>query len=221
VPERAHVQAARVAERGDEQIYPDRLPADHHPLLAEVDLHLPARRRLEPQRRPRLGGELSAQRCDRSLDRAQAHRDPVLGQQLLPHHVGIAAVSPEPLRQPIRKPVQRLRPLPLAAERPAAQPEVASDRVPAAAELGRNPLRAPSQAAQSQHRRHLVRCQHLLPPQIFDLRHTLAACSAHRPLLGLEGVSSSCRQGSSLWCRPTDGRRRRSAPGSFVPNQHP
>jgi hypothetical protein len=51
VPERAHVHAARVAERSDEQVSPDHLPADHHPLLAEVDLHLLAGRRLKPDRR--------------------------------------------------------------------------------------------------------------------------------------------------------------------------
>jgi hypothetical protein len=51
----------------------DRLLADHHALLAEVDLHLLAGRRLEPDRRPRLGRKLPAQRCDRALDRAQAH----------------------------------------------------------------------------------------------------------------------------------------------------
>jgi transposase len=85
VPEGAHVQAARVAERRYEQVDPDGLAADHHPLLAEVDLHLPAGRRLEPHGRPRLRRELPAQRCDRPLDRAQAHRDPVLGQQLLSH----------------------------------------------------------------------------------------------------------------------------------------
>ena len=76
-------------------------PADHHPLLAEVDLHLPAGRRLEPHRRPRLGRELPAQRRHRALDRAQAHRDPVLGHKLLPHHVGVAAMLPEPFRQPV------------------------------------------------------------------------------------------------------------------------
>jgi len=187
VPKRAHVQATRVAERSDEQVSPDHLPADHHPLLAEVDLHLPAGRRLEPDRRPRLGRELPAQWCHRALDRAQAHRDPVLGQQFLPHHVGVAAMPPEPFRQPVREPVQRLRPLRPAAARPAVQPEVAPDRVPAAAELGRDPLRAPSQPAQSQHRRHLVRRQHLLPPQISDLRSSLAATSAHRPLLVRRG----------------------------------
>jgi hypothetical protein len=183
VPERAHVQASRVAERGDKQVHPDRRATDHHPLLAEVDLHLLAGRGLEPHRGSRLGREHPAQRCDRALDRAQAHCDPLLREQLLPHHVGVAAMPPEPFRQPVLEPVQRLRALQPAAARPATKPKVALHRVPAAAELGRDPLRAPSQPAQSQHRRHLVRRQHLLPPQICDLRRTLADMSAHRPLL--------------------------------------
>jgi hypothetical protein len=118
-----------------------------------------------------------------ALDRAQAHRDPVLGQQLLLHHVGVAAMPLKPFRQPVREPVQRLRPPRPPAARPAAKTEVALYRVPAVAKLGRDPLPAPSKTAQSQHRRHLVRRQHLLPPQIFDLRRSLAATFAHRPLL--------------------------------------
>ena len=35
-----------------------------------------------------------------SLHRPQAHRQPVLGRQLLPHHVGVAAVPHQPLLQP-------------------------------------------------------------------------------------------------------------------------
>jgi hypothetical protein len=77
-----------------------------------------------------------------ALDRAQAHRDPVLGQQLLLHHVGVAAMPLKPFRQPVRETVQRLRPLRPPAARPAAKPEVPPDRVPAAAELGRDPLPA-------------------------------------------------------------------------------
>lgn len=122
VPEGPHVHAARMAERGDEQVHPHRLLADHHPLLTEVDLHLLAGRRLELHRRPRLGQELPAERRHRALDRAQADRDPVLGEQLLPHHVGVAAMAPEPFRQPVREPVQDLRPPWPPAACPAASP---------------------------------------------------------------------------------------------------
>jgi hypothetical protein len=37
-------------------MHADDLLADHNPGGAEVDLHLPARRRLEADRRPGLGG---------------------------------------------------------------------------------------------------------------------------------------------------------------------
>jgi len=36
------------AERGDEQLHLEALAADHRPALAEIDLQLLARRRLEP-----------------------------------------------------------------------------------------------------------------------------------------------------------------------------
>mgnify|MGYP003350168184 CR=1 FL=1 len=54
------MDAARVSERGDEQIRPNLDAADLDEPLAEIDLHLLARRRLEPHRCPRLGGQLLA-----------------------------------------------------------------------------------------------------------------------------------------------------------------
>lgn len=54
VPERADIDPARVAQRGDEQVDPHRLLADPHSSLAEIDLQLPARRGLEPHRRQSL-----------------------------------------------------------------------------------------------------------------------------------------------------------------------
>ena len=78
--------------------------------LAEVDLQLVARRRLEADRRPRLGRQLTPQRRHLPLDRPQAQRDALLGQKLLTHHVGVAGMPPEALGQPFLEPRQRTRP---------------------------------------------------------------------------------------------------------------
>jgi hypothetical protein len=53
--------APRVAQRRPEQMQPHVLAADRHPRLAEVDLQLAARRRLEARLVPRLrrGGRRS------------------------------------------------------------------------------------------------------------------------------------------------------------------
>ena len=57
------------------------LAPDHHARPAEVDLHLPAGRRLEAHRRAGLGGQLTPEMRDRPLDGAQADCDAVLGQE--------------------------------------------------------------------------------------------------------------------------------------------
>jgi hypothetical protein len=79
VPEGAGIDPARVAEGRHEQVDPHRLVADRHPALAEVDLQLPPRRRLEAHRRQRLRRELAPQVRHRPLDRAQADDKPQLG----------------------------------------------------------------------------------------------------------------------------------------------
>jgi hypothetical protein len=79
VPEGAGIDPARVAEGRHEQVDPHLLVADRHPALAEVDLQLPPRRRLEAHRRQRLRRELAPQVRHRPLDRAQADDNPQLG----------------------------------------------------------------------------------------------------------------------------------------------
>ena len=76
---------ARIAQRRHKQVDPHALAGDRHPRLAEVDLQLMTGRRLEAQRRPRLGPQRLAQSRHRPLDRAQAHRQPSLAQQILAH----------------------------------------------------------------------------------------------------------------------------------------
>ena len=43
----------------------------------------------------------------RTLDRAQAHLDALLGRKFLADNIGIAGMAPEPLFQPSLQPIQR------------------------------------------------------------------------------------------------------------------
>jgi len=61
VPEGAHENPPGIAKRRHEQIKPHPLAADRNPRLAEIDLQLMARRRLEAQRRPRFRPQRLAQ----------------------------------------------------------------------------------------------------------------------------------------------------------------
>jgi hypothetical protein len=80
---RAREDPARVAEHGDEQVDLDPHAGDRDPPLAEVDLHLVTRRRLESHRRE-LGGALGlTMRREHTLQRPQRHLDILLGKQPL------------------------------------------------------------------------------------------------------------------------------------------
>src|SRR3546814_12324774 len=94
-----------------------------------------ARRRLEPNRRPRRRLQLATPTRNTALDMAKAHRDPMFGRQLLAHHVGVAAVTEEPLAQPLVQPVEHRAPGRLAERRRDAPTEVTQPRVPYATEL--------------------------------------------------------------------------------------
>jgi hypothetical protein len=83
--------------------------------------------------------------CDRPLDGAEADGDAVLGQELLPHYVGVAPMTSEALSEPVPEPVEGARPARYRQGCPSAELHVALHRVPAAAELGRDPPRAPAQ----------------------------------------------------------------------------
>ena len=106
MPERLDEGAARVAKGRNEQEDPGGLAPDHHAQPAEVDLHLPAGRRLEPHRGTGLGGKLTPEMRDRPLNGAEADADAALGQELLPHHVGVASMTPEALGEPALQPVE-------------------------------------------------------------------------------------------------------------------
>jgi len=100
VPERRDIAASRIAQRRHEQEDAHPLGGNRHPHLTEIDLQLMPRRRLEPHRRLRLGRQQPTQRRHRPLDRAQAYVDRLLPQQVLPHHLRVAAVSEEAFLQP-------------------------------------------------------------------------------------------------------------------------
>ena len=166
VLEGADIHPARVAERGDEQMDPYGLVTDPYPALAKVDLQLPAWWRLEAYRRQDFRCEFAAQVGHRALDRAQADGDAQLGQDLLANHVGIAAMAAKPLGKPRLMPSQRPSSLRRPIWRPTTRGKVTPHGLAVAAQLGRDPPRAPAQIPQPRHRRHLVRHPHLLPPPV-------------------------------------------------------
>ena len=147
MPEDAHVAPAARSPASPRTDELHALVADRGPRLAEVDLQLPARRRLEPQRRPRFRLQRLAQRRHRPLDRAQA--DAIRPCSRARSWRTTSALPPwrrEALRQPILQPVQRLARArrPVAAQPPAC--DVTPHRVAAAAQLRRDPPRRPSPA---------------------------------------------------------------------------
>ena len=165
MPERRHEPAPRVSERRHEQTDPHHLAADRDRGRAEVDLQLPARRRLETHARPRLGHQLAPKSANRPLHRAQADADAMLPLQLLTDDVGVATVPAKPLGQPVFPSVQRSRSPGASIRRPATLAQIAPNRVPAAAELERDPLRPPTQLRKPQHHRHILGRLHPLFPR--------------------------------------------------------
>jgi len=71
--------SSRVTEGRYEQVDPHLFIADRRPALAEIDLQLPPRRRLEAHRRQRLRRELTPQVRHRPLGRPQADNNCVMG----------------------------------------------------------------------------------------------------------------------------------------------
>ena len=130
-----------------------------HGVAAEVDLQLPAGRRLEANRRPGLRQQLLPIRLDRPLHRPQTGNDTLLGRQLLPHHVGIPPVPAKPLAQPVVESIQEFTASRSLERLPATSLDVPLDRAPAEAELPRDPLRAPRVS-----RSMLERSEHLPEP---------------------------------------------------------
>jgi hypothetical protein len=135
------VDPARIAERRDEQEDLDLAPADLDEPLAEVDLQLAARRRLEADGGARFREKLLAIGRERALHGPQARDDALLGGELLAHDIGIAAMPAEALAQPVLQAVQPLPALRLLERLPAAGVEVPLHRAPVHAQLARSASR--------------------------------------------------------------------------------
>ena len=96
------MQATRITQRGHEQIDLHRHATDLHPAFAEVDLQLFTRLRLKADRRTCRSNQLSPQRGDRTLYRAQTDRYILLPRQLLPNHIRVARMATKTFAQPLR-----------------------------------------------------------------------------------------------------------------------
>lgn len=133
--------APRKAERRHAQEDTLGLAGDDDRGRAEVDLQLPPGWRLEAHRDLGRGHQLAAQLLHGPLDRARGDGDPMPTLELLPDHIGVAAMPAEALGQP-RQPRRSLRP---ATGDPATGLEVAAHRHVAAAELDGDPPHTPAQ----------------------------------------------------------------------------
>ena len=199
MPEGADKRTSRVAQGRHKQMQPHPLAADRRRGRAKVDLQLLARRCFKPQAGSRFGLQCLAQRRCRALHRAQRHGQPMLTQQVLAHHIAVAAVLPEALLQPLLEPIEPPLAPRWANRRPVARRQITLHRVPAAPHLAGYPLAPPTQFVQVHHRRHLVRCQHPLPPRIQPPRRALPQQrSCHSSLLPVlsEGVNFDVARGS-------------------------
>ena len=164
------MQSPRMPERGHE--YEDLEPgaADLDQPLAEVDLQLPARRRLEPCRRQGLGLERLPIWRNGALQRPQADRQLLLGKKILAHDIGVAAMPDKSLAQPVLVPVQCLRALWRFERHDAARRHVMLHCMMAAAQRRRDALQTPTARLQPQHSLDVVRRLHRLPPWITPRR---------------------------------------------------
>ena len=164
VKEHRHVGPARVAQRGHEQMHLHRIASHRHAHGAEVDLQLVAGRGLEAHGGRTLGEHLTAQVRHSALHGTQAHRDAQFAMQFLPYDVAVAAVLPEPFGQPVCVCGQPARPLWRPVRPPAALAQVVAHRVAAAAQFLADTLGSPAQQRQLEHRLHVLRRVHRLPP---------------------------------------------------------
>jgi hypothetical protein len=170
VREDAHVQPARVAQRRDEEVQPLAHAGDVHRALAEVDLELIARGRLEAHGRPRLGPQCLPQRRDRALDGAERHGDPVVAREVLAHDVGIATVLRESGGEPRLEAVQPSDAQGPRRWRPRAVREVPLDGVLGAPDFPGDPLRAPAEGMETQNHGNFIGRTQGLPLRSWQTR---------------------------------------------------
>ncbi len=148
----SNVHPAGIAKRSDKHMDPHPLAADPDTRIAEVDLHLMTRRRLEADRRPLLRFQLASPLSNSKLHGTQPNDDAMLARQFLANDIGIAVVAEKALPKPIIQTVKRCSTSRLAIRHHTTFTKVATNRIACAAELLRNPFRSPANLMQSNHR---------------------------------------------------------------------
>ena len=166
VPKGPYKRPPRIAQCRHKQMHSHRVTADCYCGCPEIDLQLPARCRLKPQAGPRLGPPRLTQRRHRALHRSQRYCDAVFAQEILAHHIAVAAMPPKALCQPLFEPVEPPLAARLTNRHPAARRKIPLHGIAAASQLAGDPLGPPAQSVQLHHRRHLLRRQHHLSPRI-------------------------------------------------------
>lgn len=143
------MHSARIAKRPDKHMDPHPLAADPYPRVAEVDLHLMTRRRLEAHRRQLLRFLLAPPLSNPKFYRAQPVDDAMLALQLLPNDVRIPVVAKETLPKPI---VQTIKCCPkhgLAIRYNATFTQLSANRVARVSKLLRNSFHSPASFVQA------------------------------------------------------------------------
>ena len=91
--ERPHQQPPGVPQRQHSQVHPHPLAANAHQALPKIGLQLTTRWCLKPHCRQDRMAQFPPPGHHGTLHRTQAHANPLLQLQLLPHHIGIATMG--------------------------------------------------------------------------------------------------------------------------------
>ena len=146
----------RVSERQYAEVHFGPHPADRHPQLTEVSLQLLSGPRFVAHRRLSALPQRLPPGLHRPLHRPLTHTDPLLFQQLLPQHLGVAVVLLELLLQPLPVAIELAGAIGCAVRLPLPQGQVSVHRVTRDAQLRRDPPAAPATLQQLAYHRHLL-----------------------------------------------------------------
>jgi hypothetical protein len=158
------VHPARIAKRPDKHMDTHPLAADPYPRVAEVDLHLMTRRRLEAHRRPLLRFQFAPPLSNPKFYRAQPDDDAMLARQLLANDVRVPVVAKETLPKPI---VQTIKCCPThgrAIRNNATFTKISANCVARASKLLRNSFRSPASFVKAYHGQNFFTRSHFLNP---------------------------------------------------------
>ena len=131
-------------------------PTDRHPQLTKVGLQLLSGPRLVAHGRLSALPQRLPPGLHRTLHRPLAHTDPLLFQQLLPQHLGVAVVLLELLLQPLAVAVELAGAMVRAVRLPFPQGQVSAHRLTRDAQLRSDTPPAPAPLQQLAHHRHLL-----------------------------------------------------------------